>query len=75
MIKWTSITFATIVVAKVLAYQQRGYLAYGEELVAVAWVVIAYWALHSDWFKSVKRYLKNKKRLCLLAQNTSSANL
>ncbi len=61
MIKWTSITFAAIVVVKILAFLQRGYLAFGEELVAVAWVWLVYLMLHSEWFKSVKPHLKNKK--------------
>lgn len=67
MIKWTSIAFVAILTVKILAFWQRGYLAFGEELAAVAWVVVAYWAVHSEPYLAWREKCRNKRRLKRLA--------
>lgn len=68
MIKWTSIASASIIVAKILAFWQRGYLAYGEEICAAVWVLLIYWTVHSEPYLAWREKRRNKHRLKKLAE-------
>lgn len=75
VIKWTSIAMASIIVAKILAFLERGYLAYGEEICAAVWVLLIYWTVHSEPFLAWKAKRRNKRRLKKLSKRVVIRNV
>lgn len=66
--KWAGITIVLILLFKWLAYLERGYRAYGEELVAVGFVIVLYSVLHSEPYLAWRERRRNKHRLKKLAE-------
>jgi len=62
-VKWVGLTIVLIPLFKWLAYLERGYRAYGEELVAVGFVIVLYSIVHSEPWIAWREKRRNKRRL------------
>lgn len=66
--KWIGLTIMLIPLFKWLAYLERGYRAYGEELCVIGFVILLYSVLHSEPYLAWRERCRNKRRLKRLAE-------
>lgn len=66
--KWVGLTIMLIPLFKWLAYLERGYRAYGEELCVIGFVILLYSVVHSEPYLVWREKRRNKRRLKRLAE-------